>query len=197
MVGATRQDVDDIVVTGMCMSWHTLRAVVRKHLDGKELHCSIGSGTAVALGAAKLAAQLEKAGDGGKEGCRGDYLHTAELSLGIEADGGVFQPLVPRGTELPAERTLLLSTKEADQSGILIRVFEGERLLCKVCHHHCLQIAIVIATALVPLGLHASTLSKWTNKSRTIACSAASYWTACLLLHPANSRSRFPPPDSV
>jgi len=54
-----------------------------------------------------------------------------ELTLGIESDGGVMEALVPRGTALPAHRTLRLATKVEQQAGILIRVYEGERLLVK------------------------------------------------------------------
>ena len=49
------------------------------------------------------------------------------LSLGIETLGGVFTRVIERGTTIPAESRVVLSTTKDNQWAISTRVFQGER----------------------------------------------------------------------
>ena len=49
------------------------------------------------------------------------------LSLGIETLGGVFTPLIPRNTTIPARKSEVFSTAADGQSQVEVHVLQGER----------------------------------------------------------------------
>ncbi|MDD5007769.1 MAG: Hsp70 family protein [Syntrophorhabdaceae bacterium] len=49
------------------------------------------------------------------------------LSIGIETVGGIFTPVVLRGTPLPAKRHQIFTTAEDDQKSVEIKIYIGER----------------------------------------------------------------------
>jgi len=56
------------------------------------------------------------------------------LSLGIEQIGGVMDPVIPRGTVIPAKKSKMYTTTVDRQPAIGFPVFEGERPLTKDNH---------------------------------------------------------------
>ena len=56
---------------------------------------------------------------------------TASLSLGIETEGGVMTPIVPKGTPLPTEEIQIYSTAADNQPAVTVKVYQGERKLAK------------------------------------------------------------------
>ncbi len=49
------------------------------------------------------------------------------LTVGLETKGGIFTPLVLRGTPLPAKRQKIFSTASDNQAAVDIRLYIGER----------------------------------------------------------------------
>ena len=51
------------------------------------------------------------------------------LSLGIELSNGEMHKLIPKGTEIPYKKIIYYKTTKDYQSKIVLRVFQGERLI--------------------------------------------------------------------
>ena len=58
----------------------------------------------------------------------GDDPHTT-ATLGIETEGGVMTPIVPKGTPLPTEQKQTYSTADDNQAAVTVKVFRGENRL--------------------------------------------------------------------
>jgi molecular chaperone DnaK len=55
------------------------------------------------------------------------------LTLGIETEGQIMTPLIERNTTIPAMRDKVFSTAADNQTGVTVKVFQGER---KMAHHN-------------------------------------------------------------
>ncbi len=54
-------------------------------------------------------------------------LDVTPLSLGVETQGGVFQPLIEKNTTIPAKKSEIFTTAEDNQTQVEIHVLQGER----------------------------------------------------------------------
>lgn len=59
------------------------------------------------------------------------FLHFTPLGLGVETSFGVRTVLIPRNTAIPAKRERVLSTNSDNQTGVVIRIYQGVRPLSK------------------------------------------------------------------
>ncbi len=119
------KDVDEVVLVGGATRMPAVQALV-KELFGKEPNKSVNPDEVVAVGAAIQAAVLE-----GEMGQEMVLLDVTPLSLGVETEGGVMTPLIPRNSTIPTSKTETFSTAADMQSAVDIRVFQGERPMAR------------------------------------------------------------------
>ncbi|AET38462.1 Hsp70 family ATPase SSQ1 Ecym_2763 [Eremothecium cymbalariae DBVPG len=118
------EDVDEIIMVGGMTRMPKIRSVVSE-LFGKPVNTTVNPDETVALGAAIQGGILSG------EIRNVLLLDVTPLTLGIETYGGVFSPLIPRNTTLPVKKTEVFSTGVDGQTGVDIRVYQGERSLVR------------------------------------------------------------------
>ncbi|CCK69021.1 Hsp70 family ATPase SSQ1 KNAG_0B05910 [Huiozyma naganishii CBS 8797] len=117
-------DIDEVIMVGGMTRMPKIRAVVEE-LFGKKPNTSVNPDETVALGAAIqggiLSGEIKNV----------LLLDVTPLTLGIETFGGTFSPLIPRNTTVPVKKTEIFSTGVDGQTGVDIKVFQGERGLVR------------------------------------------------------------------
>jgi molecular chaperone DnaK len=112
--------IDEVVLVGGSTRVPKVQALV-KGIFQKEPHKGVNPDEVVAVGAAIQGSVLA--------GERKDVLllDVTPLTLGIETEGGVMTPLVEKNTTVPTEKEQVFSTAADNQTGVTVRVFQGER----------------------------------------------------------------------
>ncbi|TNK83261.1 molecular chaperone DnaK [Mycoplasmopsis pullorum] len=118
--GITANDLHEVLLVGGSTRIPAVQEMVKITL-GKEPNRSINPDEVVAIGAAIQGAVL--AGD------IDDILllDVTPLTLGIETEGGIATPLIPRNTKIPTTKSQIFSTAADNQTEVTIRVVQGER----------------------------------------------------------------------
>ncbi|MBC8132491.1 MAG: Hsp70 family protein [Deltaproteobacteria bacterium] len=120
-------DVDLVMMIGGQTGMPRIRAQLAE-VCGKPPIEIPQSDCVVAVGAAQHAAILAGTARGrGKSRAPIAVTELTSLSLGLEAAGGVFTRLVPRGTALPGTHAQLVSTSADGQTQIILHLLQGER----------------------------------------------------------------------
>lgn len=122
--GLKIKDIDEVILVGGMTRMPKIRKTVEE-LFGKPPNHSVNPDEAVALGAAiqgaVLSGQIKNV----------VLLDVTPLSLGIETYGGIFSPLIPRNSAIPITKEQIFSTAVDGQTGVEIKVYQGERTLVK------------------------------------------------------------------
>src|SRR6476646_4966110 len=115
------KDIDEVVLVGGSTRVPKVQRLVKELFNNKEPHKGVNPDEVVAVGAAVQGSVLA--------GERKDVLllDVTPLTLGIETEGGVLTALVEKNTTVPTEKKQVFSTAADNQSGVTVKVFQGER----------------------------------------------------------------------
>ena len=116
----TVDDIDEIVLVGGLTRMPLIQKKVKEFFH-KEPTKSVNPDEAIAIGSAIQGSVLS--------GDKTDVLllDVTPLSLGIETLGGAMTVLIPRNTTIPSKKTEIFSTAADNQTGVTIKVYQGER----------------------------------------------------------------------
>lgn len=121
-------DVDEIILVGGMTRMPRIKELL-KFKFGKEPNCSINPEEAIAAGAAIQGFLISNKRDAFSESVT--ILDVTSLSLGVETDGGLMDIIIERGSMIPISQSKKYSTDSDNVSSVLIKIFEGERMLTK------------------------------------------------------------------
>lgn len=122
--GITKDKLDAVVLAGGSTKWPRLHQLIEEHF-GRAPEKEINADEVVAAGAAIQAGVLR--------GTVSDVLllDITPITLGLETEGGVMTPLVPRHSTLPVKVSRVFTTVADGQETVRVRVIQGERPLSK------------------------------------------------------------------
>jgi molecular chaperone DnaK len=120
--GLKSEQLDQVILVGGSTRMPLVQKLVAEVFD-KEPNLSQHPDEAVALGAVLQGAILE----GNLRNVA--LLDVTPLSLGIETFGGLMNVIIPRNTTIPAKAGEMFTNAVAGQSGMKIKVLQGEREL--------------------------------------------------------------------
>ncbi|CAL1528014.1 unnamed protein product [Lymnaea stagnalis] len=119
-------EIDDIIMVGGSTKVPKIQEMVKMFFSQqKELLLSVDPELAILYGSKNRAAYIEKYDD------IEPYLDVTRLALGIQTNGGLMSPVIPKFTIIPIpKKHQIFSTATDDQEAVTIQIYEGERPFC-------------------------------------------------------------------
>ncbi|CAE7625029.1 dnaK2 [Symbiodinium pilosum] len=119
------QNLHEVILVGGSTRIPAVQNVAKELSSFKPMNVSISPDEVVGIGAAIQAAMIA--------GEVKDIMliDVTPLTLGVETDGGVFSPVMDRGTAVPWKATKVFTTSADAQDAIEVVVLQGERPLAK------------------------------------------------------------------
>lgn len=123
--GIEKSDIDEVLLVGGSTRMPQVQNLVEDKL-GIQPRDDIDPEKVVAKGAAIQAAILDgKRHDGEIDDIV--LLDVAPISLGVEVEGGLFEPVIEKNTTIPAQKMKVFTTSKNSQTTVTINIYQGER----------------------------------------------------------------------
>mmetsp|Transcript_27010 Transcript_27010/g.42877 ORF Transcript_27010/g.42877 Transcript_27010/m.42877 type:complete len:563 (-) Transcript_27010:222-1910(-) len=130
--GFRKKKINDIVLVGGSTRIPAVQRQLEEMFHDRTIAKSINPDEAVAYGAAVQGAILSGLEDETINSML--LIDVIPLSLGVETEGNMNEIIVPKNSTVPTIRHQMFSASSNYQTGIVVRVFEGERPNVKDCH---------------------------------------------------------------
>lgn len=130
-------DVDEVILIGGMTRMPYIRELLDTKFKAKKskINCSINPDEAVSVGASIQGYMLANQNDNAFSDAV-TLLDVTPLTLGVEVNGGIMDTIIKRNTMIPCEKTKLYTTVDDNIDTIMIKIFEGERVMteynCKI-----------------------------------------------------------------
>ncbi|CAN0879368.1 Heat shock 70 kDa protein BIP2 [Linum grandiflorum] len=125
-----KTEIKEIVLVGGSTRIPKVREMLKEMFDGKEANKSVNPDEAVAIGAALLGAKLS----GKATAVQGfSLVDVTPLSLGVEANSGLMNVIIPKNTAIPVKKSVIAQTSCPRQTAVEFTILQGERSMSKDC----------------------------------------------------------------
>lgn len=124
--------IEEVILVGGSTRIPKIQSMLKDFFNGKLLNKTLNPEETVAEGAAIQAAVASNCKDEKIESLI--LLDVIPFSLGIEAEGGAMNVIIPKNSTIPCKKTIILTTTEDNQSSFILNLYEGDGSLIKDNH---------------------------------------------------------------
>ena len=126
--------INEIVLVGGSSRIPKIRSMLSAYFGNRKINISIDPDKVVAYGATIQSHLLSGSNDTLDLSKRIELLDIVPLSMGINSNNGKMNQIIKRNTKIPCRFTKVFSTNIDNQQNMLIKIYQGERILSNDCH---------------------------------------------------------------